>query len=62
MSDLTQPRPCGHYFPWWGVVPPSYCPICGAWIGPIYTGPPCPQPQLPIYPTITYSDSTGAES
>lgn len=36
----TWPRPCGHYFPWYGVVPPTYCPICGAYIGPIYLQPP----------------------
>lgn len=46
------PRPCGHYFPWYGVIPPSYCPICGAYIGPVY----CPQ-QAP-QPYITYTVHT----
>lgn len=53
-----KPYRCGHFFPWYSVIPPTYCPICGAYLGPVYC-PPCPQPQPPIYPTITYSTGTG---
>lgn len=52
-QPVYYPRPCGHYFPWYGVIPPTYCPICGAYIGPIYT-----QPYPPMQPTITYVNTT----
>lgn len=48
-----QPLRCGHYFPYWSVIPPSYCPLCGAYIGPIYTA-----PQPPVY-QITFTTRTG---
>jgi hypothetical protein len=51
---------CNHVFPWYGVVPPLYCNICGAYIGPVYC-PPAPQPWPNPLPYITYtvnSDST----
>ena len=53
-STAAQPFRCGHYFPYWSVIPPSYCPICGAYIGPIYA---CPQPPQPY---IVYSTGTAA--
>jgi hypothetical protein len=39
-------RSCGHVFPWHCVIPPTYCPVCGAYIGPVH------------WPMITYY-STG---
>ena len=50
-----QPYACGHYFPWHGVVPPSYCPICGSWIGPVYTG---PRPAITYHFHTTTGDRT----
>lgn len=39
------PRRCEHVFPWWGMIHPSHCPICGE--------------PLNIQPvTVTYSSNT----
>lgn len=53
-------QPCGHVFPWHGVVPPSYCPICGSYIGPVYC-PPAPQP-LPYITHIHTTIQDGADA
>ncbi len=43
--------PCGHVFPWWGIYPPSHCPICGAPIN-------IQEPWTISYDASTYSGDT----
>ena len=38
-QTVIQPQvACNHIFPWHGVVPPQYCPKCGASLSPAYCG------------------------
>jgi hypothetical protein len=32
-------QPCAHTFPYWSVVPPSHCPVCGACLHPAVVAP-----------------------
>jgi hypothetical protein len=49
---VSYPRQCGHVFPWYGIIPPSYCPICGAYIGPVYC-PPAPRYTITVVSNTT---------
>ena len=44
--------PCNHVFPYWSVVPPTRCPVCGANLAPAPPPPPCPYhpPHYPWWP------------
>ena len=58
--------PCNHVFPYWSVIPPTHCPVCGACLAPPPPPPPCPYhppyypwwpapsaPRYPRYETVT---------
>lgn len=40
--------PCNHTFPYWSVIPPTHCPVCGACLAP----PPPPPPPCPYHPPV----------
>lgn len=46
------PPSCDHVFPYWSVIPPSYCPKCGAYLG---NPPPV---RFPIYSSNTVPNGT----
>ena len=56
----TTAVPCNHVFPYWSVIPPTRCPVCGAYLSPPPPPPPCPYhpPAYPWWPRPPYYTTT----
>lgn len=50
------PQPCNHAFPYWSVIPPTHCPVCGADLRPKCGG--CGRPLPPYKPWTTTTTFT----